>query len=198
MSRMQDGNSQEHGLPVETDALAAYLEALIRPASGTDSCDSAPDRPVSRQPTEAFACLPITVGGMTLAIPCDDVREALTPLARLADAAAPAREPPWFAGYCRTETGQATLVDLAVVIADREQPACDLQVAVVIGNGRYALACDAIGDVVDVQPVQVSWRTARTKRPWLAGIEGTRRYPLLDISALEQQLIVDEGAQVSP
>ncbi len=197
MSRTENTRSRASGFPVETDALAAYLEALMRPVSDVGSCDSIPDQSVFRLPTETFACLPIMVGGMTLAIPGDDVREVLTPLARLADVAS-SRGLSWFAGYCRTETGQATLVDLAVIIAGRERPAGNLQTAVVIGSKRYALACDAVGDAFDLRPAQVRWRTARTRRPWLAGIETLRRYPLLDIPALERQLIVDEDTLALP
>lgn len=197
MSRPENAPSREHGFPAEADALAAYLDALMRPVSGMYAHDSATDEPVFRQPTEMFACLPITVGGMTLAIPCDDVHEVLASPSRLA-AVVPPRVPIWFAGYCRTESGQATLADLAVIIAGREQPAANLQTAVVIGSKRYALACDAVGVVFDVQSARVSWRTARTRRPWLAGIETLRRCPLLDISALERQLIVDEDALVLP
>lgn len=197
MSRTENIRSRACSLPVETDALAAYLDALMRPVSDAGSCGSIPDRPVFRQPTETFACIPITVDDMTLAIPCDDVREALTPLARLTDVAS-SRGLSWFAGHCRTETGQAVLVDLAVIITGRERPAGNRLTAVVIGSKRYALACDAVGDAFDICPAQVHWRTARTRRPWLAGIEMLRRYPLLDIPALERQLIVDEDTLVLP
>ncbi len=197
MSHPEDAHSREHGFSAETDALAAYLDALMRPVPGLDSRDPISDRSAFRRPTQTFACLPITVGGMTLAIPCDDVREVLASPARVA-VAAPPHVPTWFAGYCRTEAGQATLANLAVIIAGSERLVANPQVAVVIGSKRYALAGDAVGDAFDVQPAQVSWRTARTRRPWLAGIDTTRRHPVLDISALERQLIVDERTLVSP
>lgn len=197
MSRAEDLHSGKRALPVESDALAVYLDSLMRPVSGAGSSAPMPDLPVFRPLTETFACLPVTVGTMTLAIPCDAVREVLASPARLADAAS-SREPSWFAGYCRTEAGRVTLVDLAAIIAGRERAAENLQNAVVIGNKRYALACDAVGVVFDMKSAQVNWRTAHTRRPWLAGIETLRRCPLLDIPALERQLIVDEDAPVSP
>lgn len=197
MSRPVSTHSSERGQPAESDALAAYLDALMRPISGACLHDSTSAQPAFRQLTEAFTCLPITVGAMTFAIPCDAAHDVLAPFTQLPDVA-PSRSPSWFAGYYRTEAGRVTLVDLAVIIAGDERAPGNFQAAVVVGSKRYALACDAVGAVFDMQSAQVSWRTARTQRPWLAGIETARRYPLLDIPALERQLIVDEDALVSP
>lgn len=197
MSRAENARSSEQGFSVETDALAVYLDALMRPVSDTCVRESISDETVFCPPTETFACLPVTVGGMTLAIPCADVREIFVPPAR-SSALAPPRRPNWFAGHCQTQTGRGTLVDLAVIIAGAARSSGNLPSAVVVGSKRYALGCDAVGEQFEVQPARVQWRTARTRRPWLAGVETTRRYPVLDIPALERQLMVDEDALVSP
>ncbi len=197
MSRPKSTHSREHGQSAESDALAAYLDALMRPISGAGLHDPILEQPAFRQLTETFTCLPITVGAMTLAIPRDAVHDVLAPFARLPDDPS-SRAPSWFAGHCRTASGRATLVDLAAIVAGEGRAGGNLQTAVVIGSERYALACDAAGATFDMHPAWVSWRTSRTRRPWLAGIDSQRHYPLLDIPALEQQLIVDEGALVFP
>jgi hypothetical protein len=185
----------------EADALSAYFEALMRPAPaarpfvpGDAPADEAAvsDARAFHRPAAAFRCLPIVAGGVTLAVACDDVRAVLAP-PLLADAIEPPRPLPWFAGYCRRRDGQATLVDLAVVIGARDRGA-PVAAAVVVGDGRYALAGDAVGSAFDMHPAHVHWRGAGTRRPWLAGIETARRRALLDVRALVRLLAEEEGA----
>jgi len=60
---------------------------------------------------------------------------------------------------------------------------------VMIDEGRWALACRRIGDVVELEPTDVKWRTANGKRPWLAGTVIERMCALLDIDQLTEQLV---------
>lgn len=173
----------------EADALTAYLDALMRPVPDAAAREPVPDDP----PSEAFACLPIVVGGVTLAIPGDEVRQVLNPLVQPQSVSGHRRRPGWFAGYCEAAGRRASLVNLAVIISDGGQLAGEAKAAIVVGDGRYALACDAVLDAFDVQPDRVSWRTTRTRRPWLAGIETARRCALLDMRALARQLAAEEG-----
>lgn len=73
-------------------------------------------------------------------------------------------------------------VQLSEDIADR---AAHL---VVIDEGRWSLACSKIGDVIELEPGQVKWRTRAGKRRWLAGTVIKQMCALLDIDELTQQL----------
>jgi len=59
---------------------------------------------------------------------------------------------------------------------------------VVIDEGRWALACSKIGDVIELESDQVKWRTAAGKRRWLAGTVIEQMCALLDIDELVPQL----------
>lgn len=190
MPSMENGDSRVCSLAAETDALAVYLEALMQPVPDADSCDPV----VDRRTAGAFACLQIMAGGVILAIPCGDVREVLRPPVRAQAIIVSGRQPLWFAGLCQTVAGGATLVDLAAVIAGGQRPAGHAQAAVVVADGHYALACDVVGDRFDMQSSRVSWRTPRTRRSWLAGIDTARRCALLDIRVLVRQLADEENA----
>ena len=39
----------------------------------------------------------------------------------------------------------------------------------VVGDGAWGLACHGIGEVLKLGGQDVKWRTAKGKRPWLAG-----------------------------
>jgi len=60
---------------------------------------------------------------------------------------------------------------------------------VMIDDGRWALACNTIGDVVELSSRDVKWRTGSGKRRWLAGTVIERMCALLDIDELIQLLV---------
>ena len=59
----------------------------------------------------------------------------------------------------------------------------------VIDEGRWALACSKLGDVIELEPEQVKWRTDAGKRRWLAGTAIELMCALLDIDALTDELV---------
>jgi purine-binding chemotaxis protein CheW len=60
---------------------------------------------------------------------------------------------------------------------------------VMIDEGRWALACSRIGDVVDLEPTDIKWRSASGTRLWLAGTVIARMCALLDIDQLTHELV---------
>ena len=54
----------------------------------------------------------------------------------------------------------------------------------VIDDGRWALACKQIGEVVALDRSEVKWRSTASKRPWLAGTVSERGCALLDVEQL--------------
>jgi purine-binding chemotaxis protein CheW len=63
-----------------------------------------------------------------------------------------------------------------------------MQHLVMIDNGRWALACNRIGDVIDLNSDDVKWRGSKGKRLWLAGTVIERMCALLDIDQLALEL----------
>jgi len=102
---------------------------------------------------------------------------------------------PLFLGVSPYQGVQSRVVDTARFVlpedrqaklgADASERAAHL---VVIDEGRWALACSKIGDVIELEPGQVKWRTAAGKRLWLAGTVIERMCALLDIDVLIRQL----------
>lgn len=40
---------------------------------------------------------------------------------------------------------------------------------ILTNNGKLGLACDAVHEVITIEPTRVNWRSTRTRRQWLAG-----------------------------
>ena len=90
---------------------------------------------------------------------------------------------------------QSKVVDTArfVLPADRAGQLSDdaaerMQHLVMIDDGRWALACSRIGDVIELDRDDVKWRGSNSKRLWLAGTVIERMCALLDVDQLALEL----------
>jgi purine-binding chemotaxis protein CheW len=144
-----------------------------------------------------FQALLFEVAGLTLAVPLVKLKgvvpstDDLTPM--------PGHSP-LFLGVVPYQGLQSKVVDTArfVLPADRVARLGDAGVdrcqhLVMIDEGRWALACTRIGDVVDLEPADIKWRSASGKRQWLAGTVIKRMCALLDIDQLTRALITGMG-----
>jgi len=193
-------------------ALSAYLDVMLQaetpanvqaesatPAVATPSAKpseeitagletGAPDWTTTR-----FQALLFEVAGLTLAVPLIKLKgvvpneTGLTPM--------PGHSP-LFPGIVPYQGIKARVVDTARFILPRDRAArLDADVAgrsahlVMIDEGRWALACDAIGEVIELEPEDVKWRSANGKRAWLAGTVIEQMCALLDIDALTEELL---------
>jgi len=194
-------------------ALRAYLDALLGDALPPPvSSPSAPAEPVTSAAEPAlapavvatgggvpdwaesrFQALLFEVAGLTLAVPLVKLKgvvsgvEALTPM--------PGHSP-LFLGVAPYQGLQSKVVDTArfVLPADHaarlpEDAAERCRKLVMIDEGRWALACSDIGDVVELGSADVKWRGATGKRLWLAGTVIERMCALLDIDQLTRELV---------
>ena len=50
----------------------------------------------------------------------------------------------------------------------------------VLKGVEYGLMCDQVGEYVDVERMNVEWRSQRSSRPWLAGMVKGYGHALLD------------------
>ena len=142
--------------------------------------------------TTRFQALLFEVAGLTLAVPLIKLKgvvpndAGLTPM--------PGHSP-LFPGIVPYQGINARVVDTARFILPQDRAAqLDADIAgrsahlVMIDEGRWALACDAIGEVIELEPKDVKWRSANGKRAWLAGTVIEQMCALLDIDALTEEL----------
>ncbi len=93
----------------------------------------------------------------------------------------------WFLGLLPVRGRQLKVIDIAkFVIPHNHQARAALDGQrhfnhiIVIGGGRYGLACDALGEMIHLERDQVRWRRDRSQRPWLAGTVIERMCALID------------------
>ena len=196
-------------------ALSAYLDALLNdggtaapetaPATGTqavtDTVVAAERSPATVSETRPgvpdwarapFPVLLFEVAGLTLAVPLIKLKGVVP---GEGDTTPMPGHSPLFLGVMPYQGMQSRVVDLArlVLPADRlaalEQDVHErTRQRVMIDDGRWALACSTIGNVIELEAKDVKWRSAAGKRPWLAGTVIDKMCALLDTDALAQML----------
>jgi purine-binding chemotaxis protein CheW len=172
---------------VPAEPLTNAVEQTAAPAVVATGHGVLPDWAESR-----FQALLFEVAGLTLAVPLVKLKgvvsgaEALTPM--------PGHSP-LFLGVVPYQGLQSKVVDTArfVLPADHaaqlpEDAVDRCRKLVMIDEGRWALACTDIGDVVELGGADVKWRGATGKRLWLAGTVIERMCALLDIDQLSREL----------
>ena len=134
---------------------------------------------------QRFEALLFTVGGLNLAVPLTELgaihtlegRE-LTPIFGQVD---------WFLGMLSLKEGSLRVVDTARVVMPERYDAAMPQgyrYVITLNGSDWGLGVDTIHDSVQLQPDAVRWRSARGKRPWLAGTVVEQMCALLDASQL--------------
>jgi len=196
-------------------ALGAYLDALLTDTAVPVELQPAAPQPksevqVAAEPQVAepeplpaadgvpewaetrFQALLFEVEGLTLAVPLAKLKGVVPNEQGLTEMPGHSA---LFLGITPYQGVQSKVVDTArfVLPADRVNQLDDDTSErsghlVVIDEGRWALACSKIGDVIELEPAQVKWRTAAGKRRWLAGTVIDQMCALLDIDELTQQL----------
>lgn len=178
-------------------ALGTYLDDLLSdsarlagsplpPRAATSDAVAAPAAQSPAPVQDRLQVRLFQVAGLTLAVPLARVKDIVTSDADLAPSSQAA---PPLLGLLSYPGGESRVVDTAGVILPSDATAVrQANHFVVLDAGRWALACDRIADVIEIQHSDVRWRTAAGKRPWLAGTVMKQKCALLDIDALVGQL----------
>jgi len=185
--------AQQGEVPADVEAVPA-MSAEKTPAveqSGpakAGSVTGVPDWATTR-----FQALLFDVAGLTLAVPLIKLKGVVPNEAGLTPMPG---HSPLFLGIVPYQGIRAKVVDTARFIlpqdrsvqlnADTAERSAHL---VMIDEGRWALACDSIGEVIDLETKDVKWRGANGKRAWLAGTVIEQMCALLDIDALTDELV---------
>lgn len=198
---MNEPMEKQTALVAEKDALSVYFEALLRePELELDSLPvTAPLEAAEASALEVlqphglgqpqwgqqpFQALLFKVNGLTLAVPLVELAgvqeweaDKVTPMPGHVS---------WYLGLMHYRGRSVPVVDTAQLVMPMERK---LQVkpwqerlrhVVFINDGAWGLACDELAEVVNLRPDEVSWRTERSKRRWLAGTVIEHMCALLD------------------
>jgi len=178
------------------EAVVAAIESVVTPAVALVTTPPPPANAYPEWAVGDFQCLLFRVAGLTLALPLAKLNGMLTwndaLVTPLPD------HQPRLLGLSKYQGRKVRLIDVANVIAARDvaqKGTCSGKV-ILIGAGRWGLACDEIAEVVTLKPAAVKWRGRSGSRPWLAGTVIDRMCALIDADAFAQMLET-EGPQAA-
>ncbi len=143
-----------------------------------------------------FPCLIFSVAGLRLAVPLAKLNGVMPSPESLHNLPGTS---PWLMGLTRYRETNVRVADTAAIVLPEERLQARSAASempshlVIIGEGSWALACDAVSETLHLEPDNVRWRTARSKRPWLAGTVRDKLCALLDVDALAQHLDAAAG-----
>lgn len=193
-------------LCTQQEALHQYLDSLLaeipplepeqaaRPETAPPPSErAAPDTAPAHPPPWAqypFKVLMFELGGLRLAAPV-----------HLLDGVAPGQRltrlpglPAWCQGVLLHHGRKVLVVDTAAVVegASPRDDGAEAGHYVLLAEGRYALACDAVLEIREIDPQTVRWRRGAGRRPWYGGILRDSLCALLDVDALCAMLAPDD------
>ncbi|MBE0485288.1 chemotaxis protein CheW [Marinobacter sp.] len=161
----------------------------------------APDAGSAEPPTRPdwsenpFECLIFTVAGLQLAVPLvllgaiHRIEEEIRPIPG---------SPRWYMGIRPGNDYNLRVVDTAEwIMAGRVPPAArdNYRFVIRLDDSEWGLACDDVAQSFTLKPDQVRWRTARSKRPWLAGTVIDHMCALIDVGTMAHLLVRAEREQ---
>jgi purine-binding chemotaxis protein CheW len=162
--------------------------AEIQPAVVEAPAEASPWEGIPEWGEDPFQALLFRLSGLTMAIPLIELDgilewpEVLTPL--------PNRSP-WYLGLLDNRGKTVPVIELAqLVIPEKiraksaQESAAQHNRVILVGDGRWGVACDSVSEVVTLNPDEVRWRSSRTKRKWLAGTVINHMCALLDAQGL--------------
>ncbi|TPW23628.1 CheW domain-containing protein [Marinobacter nauticus] len=164
--------------PVQTEAPVT--------APGNDG-EVPPARPEWSE--EPFECLIFTVAGLQLAVPLvllgaiHRIEEEIRPIPG---------SPRWYMGIRPDRDHNLRVVDTAEWIMAGRVPAGardNYRFVIRLDDSEWGLACDDVAQSFTLRPDEVRWRTARSKRPWLAGTVVDHMCALIDVRTMAHLLV---------
>lgn len=156
-----------------------------------------PEMPVSGSEwaERPFECLIFTVAGLQLAVPLvllgaiHRIEEEIRPIPG---------SPRWYMGIRPGSHQNLRVVDTAEWIMAGRAPANardNYRFVIRLDNSEWGLACDDVAQSFTLSPEDVRWRTARSKRPWLAGTVIEQMCALVDVRTMANLLVRAEREQ---
>lgn len=142
-----------------------------------------------------FECLIFTVAGLQLAVPLI----LLGAIHRIDEPVKPIPgSPRWYMGMRPDRDHNLRVVDTAEWIMAGRAPADardNYRFVIRLDSSEWGLACDNVAQSFTLKPDEVRWRTARSKRPWLAGTVIDHMCALIDVKTMADLLVRAEREQ---
>jgi len=147
----------------------------------------------SRTPSNEFQILLFQVAGITLAVPLQQLEGILE---WNDEVTSMPNSSPWFMGLLAERDQQIKVIDTGMLVVPSKFRANhsreDMQKIILIGGGKWGLACDSVSEVITLQQDKVRWRGNNSKRPWLAGTVVDQMCALLDVEKFVELLSSDK------
>lgn len=174
--------------PLAVTRPATEAPEAAGPQPGESGTPAAPDRPDwSLQP---FECLLFSVAGLQLAVPLV-LLGAIHRIEEGDEIRPMPGSPRWYLGIRPGRDGNLRVVDTAEWIMAGRAPANardNYRFVIRLDDSNWGLACDDVAQSFTLTPEQVRWRTARSKRPWLAGTVIEHMCALIDVRTMADLL----------
>lgn len=175
--------------------------AIKSPPVEDEQAADIPSPPAAEPPgrpewsNKPFECLIFTVAGLQLAVPLI----LLGAIHRIEEAVKPIPgSPRWYMGMRPDRDHNLRVVDTAEWIMAGRAPANareNYRFVIRLDSSEWGLACDDVAQSFTLKPDQVRWRTARSKRPWLAGTVIDHMCALIDVKTMADLLVRAEREQ---
>ncbi|SHK39076.1 purine-binding chemotaxis protein CheW [Marinobacter antarcticus] len=182
---------------VEAPPQSVRAQEAVAAVASTPEPEPAPETSVARPEwsERPFECLIFTVAGLQLAVPLvllgaiHRIEEDIRPIPG---------SPRWYMGIRPGSNQNLRVVDTAEWIMAGRVPANardNYRFVIRLDNSEWGLACDDVAQSFTLSPDDVRWRTARSKRPWLAGTVIEQMCALVDVRTMANLLVRAEREQ---
>jgi purine-binding chemotaxis protein CheW len=155
-------------------------------ATSADDSSSIQEMSVPAWAEQPFQCLLFKVNGVTMAVPLT----ALSSIAPWESQVTPIPgQPDWHLGVYLHRDTRVVVVDTAQLIMPDRMVRTDASPPkgshiLIIGDGRWGLACDSLQRPVTLDKQAVRWSKGSIQRPWMAGTVIDKLCILLNVDAL--------------
>lgn len=179
---------KSNSLAEQQQALSHYLQDMLTESTDTLQSNNMP--PISADEDwkrSSFQALLIDVQGLQLAIPEHQLQSIQ--LKPKLSVKMKKNKPDWLIGIAQ----QLHIVDTGKIILPPEyqDKQNNSDFITIISDGKWALSCNKINNVITLSPSSIKWRQQVGNRPWLAGTLLEQKCGILHIDALVEQLEVE-------
>lgn len=136
-----------------------------------------------------FKVLLFKVGAIQLAVPLVKLYGMVKKPGKIKSVAL---TPDWYKGLMQHREHLVQVVDTHALINPNKVKQLSEQAdehIMLICHGEWGLTVDELQEVISLNPSEVNWRGATSKRPWLAGMVPDKMAAIMDVDALESMLV---------
>ncbi|WP_428603125.1 chemotaxis protein CheW [Sedimenticola sp.] len=172
--------------PVQAPPAIEIVPSVDTAVETPESLSSEPVEIIPEWGRSSFQCLPFKVRGMNLVVP-------LTALSSITewdqDLTQIPGQPDWYMGVFVHRDQRVVVIDTAqLIMPERMEKVSDKRRrgshVLIIGDGRWGLACDSLQSPLVLEKESVRWRRGEGCRSWMAGTVIDQLSVLLNVDAL--------------